>query len=97
MRAVAVAVLVLLAAACSTPSSGEVVAKDHRAPYSWTQMVCSAYGKNGVCSVWVPIVHNEPECWQLKLRSGSDRWDTCTTKTEWDEIAVGDSWSEEQS
>lgn len=78
MRALAMlAVLVALAAvvSCSAPERGTVVSKRYEPAHEWTSTYCAAYTPKGMCSMWLPQTHHEPERWVLVLRSGDDEGD----------------------
>ncbi|HEY6074340.1 MAG TPA: hypothetical protein VIV15_13365, partial [Anaerolineales bacterium] len=64
--------LALTLVACSAPDHGTVVEKKYHESYNWMQMVCAAYGQNGICTVYVPVEHHVPERWELCLRDGDD-------------------------
>ncbi len=63
--------IVLLLAACGDPppESGYVYAKQAEPGYYTTTMVCSAYDKNGLCTVNVPIQTWNPPTWALCLEA----------------------------
>ena len=80
----------LLVSGCSPPDHGTVVEKRHHDAYTWVQLVCAAYGKGGVCSVYVPITHYVPESWELCLRDGDDTGCRNVDHDTYDHYRVGD-------
>jgi hypothetical protein len=80
------AFVVATLAACGAPDAGTVTGHGHNG--SWVEMRCAVYGKNGLCTVYMPVTH--PEEWCLTLRDGDDTGDQCFgDATVWDRYPVG--------
>lgn len=62
--------LAVLSACTPTLEAGTVTGRDHQKAYTWVQQVCSAYNSKGICTVYTPMVHQEPERWTLRLTEG---------------------------
>ncbi len=91
-----VLLLVLVLSACSTISTGFVTAKKHTDPYTYTQMMCSAWNSRGFCMVWVPNTIYVPEQWRLDLENdGQTGWVYVSEET-YDGINVGDVFNGEE-
>lgn len=91
--------LVLVAAtlfltACSSISAGRITAKEIHPAYTWVQNICSGYNAQGVCTVYVPIFHNEPEKYSFDLEDGEKTGWVYVTKSEFDKYEIGDSYAE---
>lgn len=88
-----VAVMVLGACSDPPPAAGYVRDRDHRNAYdtTWVQQVCVAYGKNGGCTMYVPIEQTDhhPERWRLFLEE-------CTTSSD-DQPSCSKGWREVDS
>lgn len=71
----------------TAPESGYVTAHKHNG--SWIEMRCTAYGKNGLCLVRMPVDH--PEEWCLTLRGDDgDTGNRCFNDASvWDRYPVG--------
>lgn len=95
--------LLLLAAlaivACGGPTSGDIVEKKYREPYTYTAFhsqysgqTCSGIGTSRTCSsnyIQIPYIAVEPEHYRLKLRNGEDEgWVTVDSVT-WHRVEVG--------
>ncbi|HEX4815357.1 MAG TPA: hypothetical protein VFV66_21655 [Nonomuraea sp.] len=88
----ALLVTLALGAACSAPEAGQVIAKQHRAPYTWVQPVCTAYNSQGMCSTYTAITHTAPERWVLTLRSGDHEGDREVTQDAFDRCQPGQTY-----
>lgn len=85
------ATLILALAGCGDPpETGIVTEKTHKAAYSWVQMVCAAYGKNGICTVYVPVTHHVPESWGLCLRNQDEVGCREVPEGTWNQYQVGE-------
>jgi hypothetical protein len=63
----------IILAGCA-PQTGDVYERKYYPPHTWTDSVCAGYdGKTGMCTVRIPVVHNNPAQWLLCLDNGEDR------------------------
>jgi hypothetical protein len=94
MKALVALLAVLLLTACGGwEGKGVITEKTHSAPYSWTQMICASFNAQGVCTVWVPVIHQVPEAWGFKVRDrGGDIHDVEADKKTWDAAKPGDKY-----
>lgn len=69
-------------------------ARYHYPAYSWVQMICSVYNKNGGCMVNVPVIQHEPERWQLGLRDGEEEGRRDVSVGEYERCANGEQYPE---
>ncbi len=71
LGSLAIATLAVVLAACgSSIQSGRITGKVYEEPYSWIQMVCVSYDKNSICTVQVPVTHEEPAHYRFNLEDG---------------------------
>jgi uncharacterized protein YceK len=91
-RVLAVAVLVgaLALAGCSAISSGTITEKHHRDGYYYTTQVCSAYDKNGACTVYVPIQNWQPPAWWFDIRYQDTEGFVYVSEDAYERYEVGD-------
>jgi len=72
-KLIALVALVFVLAACSSPpTSGTVEAKRYEASYTYYIPTCIAYTTiSGImsCSIYMPFPMTEPEHWQLQLHN----------------------------
>lgn len=52
---------------CETITEGTVVDKGYEEAYTTTHMQCSAYNKQGFCTVQVPITTHHDEEWWIEI------------------------------
>jgi hypothetical protein len=97
-RITAIVAMAILALACNDVKSGTVTSKEHQAAYTYVQVICAGYGKNGACTVYAPQIISVPESWSLCLREGDDsgkpikdRSTGCVdvSSTDWDRYHIG--------
>jgi hypothetical protein len=88
-----IAALCLALAGCGWEGRGVIMEKTHTGSYTWSQMICSAYNGQGVCTVWVPMIHTEPESWGYQVMdNGGDKHSVTVEKADWDKARVGDDY-----
>jgi len=73
VKRAALALLIIVSlTGCSSISSGTITAKTVEPPYTWIQYICSGYNSQGICTVQVPIFHNEPEKYRFDIEERDD-------------------------
>lgn len=97
LLATATAALVapVLLTGCAQVNTGVVSEKAHQEAYTTTSMVCSSYASNGSCTVYVPIIDDHPECWQITLSDTENSSKHCIDKGKWDTLREGDHYTVE--
>lgn len=73
-------------AACGGPTSGTVIGKQYDAPSTYFITSCSLIGKVTVCT---PIPEEQPECWEIDLKSGDDTGSVCVDQKTFSAAIVG--------
>lgn len=79
-RAPALSALMLIAAGvaltgCAAPKYGTVIEQDYDPSYTLMVNQCSAYDKNGSCTMQHVVPQYHPERWSLKIEDGqSSGW-----------------------
>lgn len=84
-----VTLLLLLTGCEDPPETGIITEKTHRGAYTSVQQVCAAYGNNGICTVYVPVIHHVPESWGLCLRNRDKVGCREVPRETWDRYQVG--------
>lgn len=101
-RGMSLAALALLAAVllsgCGWKGSGAVEDRSHRPGYYQTTFICGSYGKNGLCTVQVPMQSWVPDSWSVEVKddSGKDHW-VGVTEDYYSRVKDGDYFSNEDS
>lgn len=76
MRRAGIVIIAMLAAlaGCGTPApaSGVVTERIFHPAFYWTQMICSGYDTKGNCTMYVPILHYQPDSYELCLVADDD-------------------------
>ncbi len=84
--------IALTLTACSGPTSGTITAKTYGEPYTWVQYIFSVYNQQGMCTVQVPIFHDEPEKWVIHIHNAEEDKKNRfgVSKAYWDTVQIGD-------
>jgi hypothetical protein len=91
--AVASAVAAFSLVACSSgPDTGTVIGKKTEAPYTYYTNECVSYKSNGQCSFSVPIAHDVPRAYYLKLEDGDETGWHEVTSDEYGKYKSGDTY-----
>lgn len=65
----ALALLALAVGGCSNPpTEGIVIRKEFKASYTWYEQVCVSYGTHGLCKMYMPFPHTEPDSYKICIR-----------------------------
>lgn len=88
---IAAATVLTLAACADPPKSGYVYDRKFHPAYYWTQMVCSGYDSKGNCTMNVPIVHYQPDSYELCMMDDKTNKRGCRDATldEYEHYQIG--------
>lgn len=94
VTAVAMIALVALLASCSSIDRGTITNKDHREGYYYTTYTqqCTAYDKNGICTSYIPIPHQnyQQPTWRFDIRLEDENGWVYVSEDTYNNYEVGD-------
>lgn len=88
LKALAIIPLILLLTACGI-TEGYITKRHHEPAYTYVQMICAAYNKDGGCSAWMPLTQYVPDSYHFSLKDGDDAGYVVVTEEEYDQYEVG--------
>ncbi len=85
MRRALLIALVFGVTACGAPEAGVVTGKKYEKPYTWVEFT-------QVGTVQVPVFHDEPEQFKLRISDGEDEGWVSVPAFTWERKRVGDDY-----
>ncbi|MGW3992199.1 hypothetical protein ACWEF6_01805 [Amycolatopsis sp. NPDC004772] len=88
----------LFLAGCASATSGTVTSKQHRPAYTVYVPTCFGYDGKGICTVWVPMPYDQPECYEVNFYNDQEdrEGSVCVDSAEYGFYRLGDHYPRER-